>query len=143
MRERAKDKKGFSLTELMIVCALIGVLISIAIPMYMNALRQADARKAIFNLNAIKQAVTMYYMEEPDAAVVAPDMPALDSYATISLDDGSWDYALTSIVGDDSVFPAIPYTFTATATHRLPDGSSDGSLTIDETGTINYDDWPY
>ncbi|NLE49114.1 MAG: prepilin-type N-terminal cleavage/methylation domain-containing protein [Sandaracinaceae bacterium] len=48
-------EKGFTLIELMIVVAIIGVLAAVAIPAYVNFTRKAKTAEAGTNLGAIYQ----------------------------------------------------------------------------------------
>lgn len=57
-------KKGFTLVELLIVLAVIAVLMAVATPMALNAVRQAKASQVAQNLNALKTAVENYVAME-------------------------------------------------------------------------------
>ena len=52
-----KVRKGFTLVELLIVLAIIGVLMSIGIPIYTNQLEKAKARVIASNLRTITQSL--------------------------------------------------------------------------------------
>jgi prepilin-type N-terminal cleavage/methylation domain-containing protein len=54
-------EKGFTLIELMIVVAIIGILASIAIPRYANMLEKSREGATKGNLGAIKSAASIYY----------------------------------------------------------------------------------
>ncbi|WP_158175124.1 pilin [Grimontia hollisae] len=49
-----KKQQGFSLVELMIVVAVIGVLTAIALPAYQNFVKKSEAGAALATLNALK-----------------------------------------------------------------------------------------
>jgi prepilin-type N-terminal cleavage/methylation domain-containing protein len=58
---RTKAGAGFSLIELMIVCALIGVLASIAIPSFLSYQARTRRGEAYANLNAVAKSQTALY----------------------------------------------------------------------------------
>lgn len=55
---------GFSLIELMIVVAITGVLVSVAMPNFIGILEDARLGKAMDDMHTIKQACIMYYTTE-------------------------------------------------------------------------------
>jgi type IV pilus assembly protein PilA len=64
MKKMLKNKKGFTLIELMIVVAIIGILAAIAIPNFMNYQCKAKQSEAKSNLGAIRTAQEVYYAEQ-------------------------------------------------------------------------------
>ena len=55
-----EKRKGFTLVELLVVVIIIGVLVAIAIPMYMNSTKTANQKAYYSNLNIITTAVQTY-----------------------------------------------------------------------------------
>jgi prepilin-type N-terminal cleavage/methylation domain-containing protein len=55
-----KNKKGFTLIELMIVVAIIGVLAGIGIPMYNSNVNKAKLQEAVDSLGAMKDEVCTF-----------------------------------------------------------------------------------
>lgn len=64
-----KTQKGFTLIELMIVIAIIGILAAVAVPQYSQYTKRAKFTEVISKTIAAKTAVTMCYQEEGDIAV--------------------------------------------------------------------------
>src|SRR3989449_3952535 len=59
-RFRARSQRGFTLVELMILVAIIGVLAAMAIPLYANVQARARIAKAQADTRALASAVAIY-----------------------------------------------------------------------------------
>ncbi|MEK9146116.1 MAG: type II secretion system protein [Elusimicrobiota bacterium] len=55
------SKKGFTLIELMIVVAIIGILAAIAIPKFAELIRKSSEGASKGNLGSIRSALSIYY----------------------------------------------------------------------------------
>ncbi len=55
-----KNEKGFTLVELMVVVAILGVLVAIAIPVYNNVTEAAKEKAHDSNVRIIEGAIVMY-----------------------------------------------------------------------------------
>ena len=59
-----QKQKGFTLIELMIVVAIIGILAAVAIPGFMSYIKNSKTSEAKTNLDAIKKGALTYYEAE-------------------------------------------------------------------------------
>lgn len=60
MRKRSASRRGFTLLEIMVVVFILGVLVTLALPSWMNARTRAQARTCSANLRHIQQAKEQY-----------------------------------------------------------------------------------
>ena len=73
-------QKGFTLIELMIVVAIIGILAAVAIPQYQDYTVKAKLSKTAGFANPVKTAIAMYFQEQGS---LPPSMTA--DWSTIGL----------------------------------------------------------
>ena len=66
-RMRKKVEAGFTLIELMIVVAIIGVLAAVAIPAFMKYIRKSKTTEAVQGVKKIYEGARSYFMEESNA----------------------------------------------------------------------------
>jgi type IV pilus assembly protein PilA len=71
IRISRKNQKGFTLIELMIVVAIIGILAAVAIPAFLDYMKKGKRSEAELNLNAIGKSAKTYYVEHSEYPQVA------------------------------------------------------------------------
>ena len=68
MKKIRSSKKGFTLAELLIVVAIIGVLVGISIPIFTTQLEKSRESTDVANLRAAKAAIVAMYLDDASIA---------------------------------------------------------------------------
>jgi prepilin-type N-terminal cleavage/methylation domain-containing protein len=122
-------KKGFTLLELIIVIIILGVLASLAVPQYINAVERGRLGEALSLLGLIRSSQMRYYaqfgnftadMTKIDADYTTPKFFTVDSPA------GS-DAEVAKVTRSGEVKPLGDYTMTI---------SKDGCITCSGTNCV-------
>jgi prepilin-type N-terminal cleavage/methylation domain-containing protein len=117
MKINTSRKAGFTLVEIMIVVAIIGLLAAIAIPNFVKARQTSQTNACINNLRQIDGAVQQLLLETPGATIGAATVGAYIKGGIPRCPAGS---AVYSSFGDGiSNNPACP-NIAANPLHTLP-----------------------
>jgi type IV pilus assembly protein PilA len=65
--KRADGERGFTLIELLVVVVIIGVLVAIAVPLYLNYRKGAENKSAQSDIRGAISAVEQFYTENGNA----------------------------------------------------------------------------
>ncbi|MDT8300390.1 MAG: type II secretion system protein [Sedimentisphaerales bacterium] len=65
---KKRERRGFTLIELMVVILIVGILAAVAVPILRGRIEQAKWSEAAATAGAVKTAVRAYYAENPTVA---------------------------------------------------------------------------
>jgi prepilin-type N-terminal cleavage/methylation domain-containing protein len=80
MHIRSKGRSGFTLIEIMIVVAIIGLLVAISVPNFVKARATTQKNACINNLKQIDGAKEQWALENKKSAGSATDTTAVNTY---------------------------------------------------------------
>ena len=91
LKKRKSGKKGFTLMEMLIVVAIIGILIAIAIPTFNNALTKARISADEANLRSYyAEVVTKHMLEDGNGTATLDAAVTADAKSTVEIDSETY-----------------------------------------------------
>jgi prepilin-type N-terminal cleavage/methylation domain-containing protein len=120
INSKLRRDEGFSLIELLIVVAIIGIIAAIAVPQLMNAMDRGRQRRSMADMRNIATATGTFRV---DTGAYAANLAALaPTYMQVAPNNDGWGtafqyvtgadtYTITSLGSDAAAGPAAPATW--------------------------------
>ena len=126
-RARTSRRAAFTLIELLVVVLILGILLAVAIPLYLSSVKNSATQTVKGNLRTIGQAAQAYKVKNnayptsmsdvlPDLGSAAPTGPRTVTYSlsgsTATANEGSEDAFGTTATGQTASFDVATGTYT-------------------------------
>lgn len=141
MKKMMKNRKGFTLMEMLIVVAIIAILVIIAIPTFNSALAKARAATDVANIRSGYAAAQVEAMTNGLTNKTDGDKYVLEADGSVTKDTATKAYttqgesskatADTTIGGKFAVNTDIKWSKGATVTYVVKDTDGDGVPTVE------------
>jgi prepilin-type N-terminal cleavage/methylation domain-containing protein len=138
-----QKENGFSLIELLMVVAIVGIIAALAIPNLQKARQNAEAGSAIQSLRTITTAEHLYYRKTGKYGTLADLTP--EGTIDIALQNGSksnYSFVLVLLDEENALDPSDPKNqdrhFNCTAAPERLQASSDYFF-VDDTAVIRFE----
>ena len=144
MQLKARAQQGFTLIELMIVVAIIGILAAVAIPQYKNYTIKAKIGNSLTSVDSLKTAIALCMQETGDKAncdAGTNGIPANSSFtatkevASVTVTDGVITATLNTGIGTGIDGKTITFT-------PNDPGTTGTAVTWNNTTNISATDFP-
>ena len=128
-----RNQKGFTLMELMVVIVIVAILAAVAVPLYINYVKDAQRTEAKAAIGAIATAEQAYFLKSPNLNPGQPatyaDLAALEANQLVDIRDAEakWDFAISSV---------STTTYTVTATYKTDNSINVTYAYIQGTGGV-------
>ena len=124
MQIKTNRKSGFTLVEIMIVVAIIGLLAAIAIPNFVKAREQAQLNSIVNNLRITEGAKDQWALENKQGTGSSPVATDIAPYMKNN------NFPPTLIVGETYNINAVGVSATAGVTVKLGTYANPGTITL-------------
>ncbi|MBF0259678.1 MAG: prepilin-type N-terminal cleavage/methylation domain-containing protein [Desulfamplus sp.] len=130
-----KNQKGFTLIELMIVVAIIGILAAIAIPNFLQYQMKAKTAEAKTNIGAIRTSQEAYAAEN-DVYLLAGPQPAAGGSTKVAFVAAGTDFATIGFAPAGLVYYSYGVAAGGIVAGRAAGGASTGTGALGTTAAV-------
>jgi prepilin-type N-terminal cleavage/methylation domain-containing protein len=98
-----RNEKGFTLMELMVVIVIVAILAAVAVPLYINYVKDAQRTEAKAAIGAIATAEQAYFLKSPNLNPGQPatygDLNSLQTEGLVDIRDAEakWNISVTNV----------------------------------------------
>ncbi len=116
-RARRPEHRGFTLIELVVVMAIIGLLLTIALPQYFHSIERGKAQVQQQNIAVIRDAIDKYYGDTGQYPDTLDDLVTKHYLRNVPVDPVNGSAAWTVIASPDTTKTGVYDVGPASETH--------------------------
>ncbi len=131
--EKKRERKGFTLVELMVVILIVGILAAVAVPILRGKINAAKWSEAAATAGAVRSATRAAFAED-QATVGAWAAQALDAATMATLGFQTGDLTGSYFAPAQFVITSVDASGNAVITVTSPGASVPGSAVLNNTG---------
>jgi type IV pilus assembly protein PilE len=135
-RHRRNGARAFTLIEMMIVLAVAGILVALALPSFLDSIRKGRRAEAVTALAQVQQSQERWRSNNPAYTITLANLVGLNLDAAAKTPSGYYTVTL-----DDAAASATGYTATATAVTGTSQASDANCTTLRvrmQGGNVQY-----
>jgi general secretion pathway protein G len=119
-RSRMPAHRGFTLIELVVVMAIIGLLLTIALPQYFHSMERGKGQVQQQNISVIRDAIDKYYGDNGQYPDTLDELVTKHYLRSIPVDPVSASTAWTVIASPDTSKSGVYDVGPASEVHAVP-----------------------
>ena len=134
---RPAPRAGFTLIEIMVVVAIIGVLVTIAVPLLQRYQLRAKSAEVRTNLAAIHVVEDAWYSERGGYLAAAPEPPVVPGSQRANFNAGAGGFSELGWQPESDVY----FSYGVAVNTELSGFTADGAADLDGNGIVQF--WGY
>lgn len=122
MIKKLNNRKGFTLIELIVVIAILGILAAILIPQFTGFQNKARATEVLVAAKSVGTAIDGFQVENGEYPVLADDLTEIETTSGVDGDNDTPAIATMAVDGTFTVTFTLPDATVVTAGRTITDG---------------------
>ncbi|KAG8151562.1 type II secretion system protein [Burkholderia catarinensis] len=121
---RTRRSRGFTLIEIVVVMAIIGLLLTLAVPRYMHSIERGKEQVRQQNIAVMRNAIDQYYGDNGQYPETLDELVAKHYLRSVPLDPVNGDDKWAAVASSDESKPGVYDVAPASSPQGTPPGAT-------------------